>query len=162
SFVRTLSYSTSSDIRYASYPPCGGRGSPCSAEDPAMRISRFTLAILLLSGSPAIVPADDPPKAVKTPSADEIQRLVNQLGDEAFVKRAQAKKALEAIGEPAVDALKKAGESAGDEEIRTAARALVAAIEVKASGVVRIVTGHGNRVNGVAVTADGTRALSAS
>src|SRR5262249_48792604 len=126
------------------------------------RISRFTLAILLLSASPAFVPADDPPKAGKTPSADEIQRLVNQLGDEAFVKRAQAKKALEAIGEPAVDALKKAAESAGDEEIRTAARALVGAIEVKTTGVVRVLTGHGNRVNGVAVTADGTRALSAS
>lgn len=127
-----------------------------------MRITRFTLAILLLSGSSGIVPADDPPKAGQTPSADEIQRIVNQLGDEAFVKRAQAKKALEEIGEPAVDALKKAAESAGDEEIRTAARALVAAIEVKASGVVRILPGHGNRVNGVAVTADGTRALSAS
>jgi WD40 repeat protein len=132
-----------------------------------MRFVHVALAFLLLSGLAAFSPADEPPsndqpKDAKKASSEEILRLVRQLGDENFAKRTQARKQLEAIGEPAIGALQKAAESAGDPEIRTAAKAIVEAFEQKTSGLVCLFGGHRNRVNGVAIRADGKRALSAS
>jgi WD40 repeat protein len=132
-----------------------------------MRLLHVVLAVLLLAGPAAFSRADDPPgkdqpAEGKKASDEDVNRLINQLGDDSFAKRAQARKELEAIGEPAIAGLKKAAESAGDPEIRSAARALVEAFELKTSGLVRVFTGHGDRVNGVAISTDGKRALSAS
>jgi WD40 repeat protein len=132
-----------------------------------MRSVPFAIAFLLLSGLAAVAPADaqpgkDQPRDGKKASREEINRLVDQLGNEKFAMRAQAKKQLEAIGEPAISLLKKAGESASDPEIRRAANAIVEAYEQKNSGLVRLFAGHGDRVNGVAISTDGKRALSAS
>ena len=132
-----------------------------------MRIIHVALAPLLLLGWTAIACADEPAggaesKQAKTPTTADIDRLVKQLGDDQFTRRMQAKKDLERIGAPALGALKKAAESAGDPEVRNAARALVEAFEQKNSGVLRVFSGHGSRVNGVAISADGKRALSAS
>src|SRR5262249_42269934 len=67
----------------------------------------------------------------------------------------------EAIGEPAIGILKKAAQSAEDAEVRAAARAIVEAFEAKNSGIIRTFKEHGERVNGVAISADGKRAVSA-
>jgi WD40 repeat protein len=129
----------------------------------------FPLAItsLLLAGLTTLSIADeqsgkDQPKEVKKVSSEEISRLVQQLGDDVFAKRKDAKNKLEDIGEPAMPALKKAAESAEDAEVRAAAKQLLEALETKFSGLVRVFQGHGDRVNGVAISADGKRALSAS
>jgi WD40 repeat protein len=109
--------------------------------------------------------ADEPaskPKEGKKVSNQEIERLVNQLGNEKFTKRTEAKKQLEAIGEPAVGILRKVATTSDDAEIRSAAKAILEVFELKHSGVVRVFGGHGNRVNGVAIGADGKRALSGS
>jgi WD40 repeat protein len=132
-----------------------------------MRFIHLTLAFLLLVGLSAFSLADgepdkEQPKDVKKVSTEEINRLVQQLGDDAFAKRVQAKKQLEAIGEPALGILRKAAESSDDAEIRRSAQAIVEMLELKYSGLVRIFGGHGSRVNGVAISADGKRALSAS
>jgi hypothetical protein len=47
----------------------------------------------------------------------EVERLIKQLGSDSFSERETASKALEAIGEPALEALKKAAtESDGFDE----------------------------------------------
>src|SRR5437870_1322178 len=123
-----------------------------------MRTIHLAVAGWLLSGLAAAFPADEPPKV----SPAEIDRLVLQLGDDDLAKRASAKKQLEAIGEPAVASLKKAAEGADDPEVRTAAKAMIDRFDMKARGVLHIFGPHNNRVNGVAITADGKRAVSAS
>jgi WD40 repeat protein len=132
-----------------------------------MLFIHFALALLLLSGLPAFSPADgqpskDQPKEGTKASSEEINRLVKQLGDDDFAKRVQAKKQLEAIGEPAIGILKKAADNSDDAEIRRAVKAVIEAIERETNGLLRDFGGHGDRVNGVAISADGKRALSAS
>jgi WD40 repeat protein len=124
-------------------------------------------ALVFLSGAAVLLLSDqtDVNAQAKQPakvSAEEISRLVDQLGDNAFAKRDQARRKLEAIGEPAIAALQKAAESADDFEIRKAAQAIIRTYETNISGLVHIFGGHGNRVNGVAISDDGKRALSAS
>src|SRR5262249_10206712 len=125
--------------------------------DHLMRFFHFTLASVILSGLAMFSPADEQPgkdqtKESKKVSAEKVDRLVKQLGDDDFAKRTEAKKELEAIGEPAIAVLKKAAQSADDPEIRAAAKAIVEAFELKNSGVVRVFKGHGSRVNGVAIS----------
>jgi WD40 repeat protein len=60
-----------------------------------------------------------------------------------------------------MDILKKASETADDAEIRDAAGRVLKAIKSKNSGLMRMFPGHKNRVNGVAISADGKRAVSA-
>jgi WD40 repeat protein len=131
-----------------------------------MRFLPFALAGLLLSGSAALRAADEQSskeqsKEAKKVSDEDIKRLVNDLGDDDFAKRSEAKKRLEEIGEPALPLLKKAAQSADDAEVRAAAKAIIEVVAQKTSGLVRTFEGHGERVNGVAISADGKRALSA-
>src|SRR5262245_45426220 len=126
-----------------------------------MRSIRFALG-LLLSGWVVFSlanaqPAKNQPTEDKKASLEEIRRLVQQLGDDDFDKRTEAKKRLEAIGEQAIGILTKAAESADDAEIRTVAKVIIEGFDV-----LRTFEGHRNRVNGVAISADGKRALSAS
>src|SRR3954468_15930795 len=86
-----------------------------------MRFAHFAVAFLLLLGSVALfsvgmkhASAQSKP-AVKV-SIEEINRLVDQLGDNAFPTRSLARRKLEAIGEPAIEILKKAAENADDFE----------------------------------------------
>ncbi len=69
---------------------------------------------------------DAPKDAIKV-SAEEIERLVEQLGDRAFAKREKARTRLEEIGEPAIGALKKAANNTEILEVRNAARAIIEA-----------------------------------
>jgi WD40 repeat protein len=125
-----------------------------------MRSSPLAL-VLLLAGlatlSIASAQPSQPQPGADKKVIDEINRLVKQLGDDDFATRAEAKKRLETIGEPAIGILSKVAESAQDAEVRSAAKAIVEAFDV-----IRVFAGHRDRVNGVAVTADGKRALSAS
>jgi WD40 repeat protein len=132
-----------------------------------MRVLHFAITAVFLAGWIAVSPADEPqskgqPKETKKSSDEEIKRLIKQLGDEDFAKRNEAKKKLEAIGEPAIVLLQDAAENSDDAEICTAARAIIAALQKKESSLVRRFEGHGNRVNGVAIDRDGKRGLSAS
>jgi hypothetical protein len=83
--------------------------------------SRHLLAALVLGLTvPAAVPAPLPDKA----DAARIKRLVEQLGSPEFQEREKAVKELAAIGEPALEALRKAAES-NDAEVKTRAAGLV-------------------------------------
>jgi HEAT repeats len=55
----------------------------------------------------------------------KIASLIKQLGDDEFVVREAASVALEAIGEPALDALREVAASTEDAEIRIRARSLL-------------------------------------
>src|SRR2546423_1670887 len=63
----------------------------------------------------------DPPGE---PAADRVARLVKQLGHREFAKREAASKELDAIGEPALPALRKAA-SGGDPEVRRRAERIL-------------------------------------
>jgi|SRR5579884_2168990 len=132
-----------------------------------MRFLSVFLAFLSLLGSTAFSPIDkqsckEQPKGIKKVSSAEINHLVDQLGDNDFAKRQQARKQLEAIGEPALGTLKKAAESSSDAEIRKTAKEIAEAIELKTSGLLRVFGKHGDRVEGVAFSADAKKAVSAS
>ena len=94
----------------------------------------------------------------KETEAERIARLIKQLGDDAFANREGASKELEAIGEPALAALRKAARASADLEVRKRAqralRAIVARLEI------RRFEGHGDGVIAVALSPDGKRALS--
>ncbi len=61
----------------------------------------------------------DPGKETET---ERIARLIKQLGDDAFARREAASKELEAIGAPALAALRKAAVSSDDAEISSQAK----------------------------------------
>src|SRR5262245_5993623 len=67
----------------------------------------------------------------KTPSKEKIDKLIQQLGSPKFSEREAASKALEAIGEPALDALREAAAKNKDIEIRRRAQRLVATVSDK-------------------------------
>jgi WD40 repeat protein len=116
--------------------------------------SRIALLALLLLALPLIsVPA--------APDADEMARLVKQLGDDDFARREAASKRLIEIGELALDALRNAAES-DDAEVRRRAGEIVAGIENRLYGEQLRLTGHTNSVTGVVVSADGNRLLTCS
>jgi hypothetical protein len=61
-----------------------------------------------------------------------VARLIEQLGHAEFRKREEASKELEAIGEPAFEALRKAAASSDDVEIRRRAEQIIGAIADRA------------------------------
>jgi uncharacterized protein (TIGR03067 family) len=90
-----------------------------------MRIPLVICAVLGITLFPhAGMLLGDPGKETKTES---IARLIRQLGDEVFAKREAATKELDAIGEPALDSLRKAA-SDDDAEVRQRAELLIASI----------------------------------
>jgi WD40 repeat protein len=125
-----------------------------------MRLVLLALAAWLMCG-PATLSRADSPGGNAVP-ADEIDRLVLQLGDDDMAKRTAAAARLEAIGESAVAGLKKAVESSDDPEVRKAAKALLEKLAAKAQGLLHDFRGSNPRVNSVAISADGKRAVSAS
>src|SRR4051794_34553041 len=65
---------------------------------------------------------------VARPDDGRIDRLINQLASSSYADREEASKALDEIGSPALDALRKAA-GARDAEVRRRAAALVRRIE---------------------------------
>jgi hypothetical protein len=91
-----------------------------------MRCQRFlvpVLAIVLLGGT-LVCGAEPAP----TPDAEKIEKLIAQLGSAVFMERAAASRALEAMGAPALEALRQAA-SGTEPEARRRAEELVARIE---------------------------------
>jgi hypothetical protein len=64
----------------------------------------------------------------KETEAEMVARLIKQLGDDAFAKREAATEQLKALGEPALEALRKAAASDSDPEIRARAERIIQAI----------------------------------
>ena len=69
-----------------------------------------------------------PCPAADTEAAEKIDHLVRQLGSATFAEREAAAKALEAIGTPALEALRKAASTSDDAEVRRRAGQLVKAV----------------------------------
>src|SRR3954453_11493133 len=92
------------------------------------------------------------------PSAAEVARLIEQLGDDDFDTREIATARLKLAGEPALDALHKALKS-DDLEVRRRARRIVAAVEGRLYVEQLRLTGHSGWVVRVCVSADGKRLL---
>jgi uncharacterized protein (TIGR03067 family) len=82
----------------------------------------YVVGIVLLAALGGLLgdPQDDP-------VAERVARLIKQLGHHNFAKREEAGKELDAIGEPALDALRKAA-SAEDAEVRRRAERIVQGI----------------------------------
>ncbi len=125
---------------------------------------------LLTNQSAARAPqADGAPKAMqdkKAPvDAETIRNLIKQLGDDAFDKREAADKALEAIGEAALELLQKAAVDGPDAEIRQRAGQLANRIVANAFVEVRRFDGHAKETKAqatcVVVTPDGKQIISA-
>src|SRR5947209_17821804 len=73
--------------------------------------------------------------------AAEVTRLIRQLGNRAFTRREAASKALAAIGEPALPALRQAAHASADLEVRRRCEALILAIESRLFREIRRLTG---------------------
>jgi hypothetical protein len=82
---------------------------------------------LLALGLVARTPAADPPKA----DAEQIAKLIKQLSSDDFTVREKATKELEAIGTPALEALREATKS-DDTEVKYRAKAILEKVEKKA------------------------------
>jgi len=93
-----------------------------------MRTSYWLPALLLGLGALVAAPAADAPKA----DAERIAQLVKQLGSDNFEEREKATKELEAIGTPAINALRRAAKD-GEAEVKTRADALIQKAGKKAS-----------------------------
>jgi formylglycine-generating enzyme required for sulfatase activity len=86
-----------------------------------MTISRVRLPIAMLLLLAGISHGQDPRKD----SAESVDALVRQLGDDRFARREQAGKELEAIGEKALPALRVALSDSPDPEVQVRARKTV-------------------------------------
>ena len=78
-----------------------------------MRKIDWLIVPMALFGLAALValPGWAAEKEAKKADADKIAKLIKQLGSDSFDDREEASKALDAIGEPALGALKKASKS---------------------------------------------------
>ena len=88
---------------------------------------RTRLPLLALGLGLAVLAAPAADKAEK-PDAARITKLVAQLGSDDFDDREKASAELDAIGEPALGALRQAVKSSADEEVRKRAETLTVAI----------------------------------
>ena len=132
------------------------------------------LACLALPGSYAVrgeppvpeekqnSPAPSKPARLPGETPAAIDRLLKQLGSNDFRQREAASRALEAIGEPALEALRRAATKNADIEIRHRAEGVVEAMGPKLRGELRCFNGHTDYVTGVAFSPDGNWALSGS
>ena len=93
-----------------------------------MRTSYWLAALVLGLGALVVAPAAEAPKA----DAERIAQLIKQLGSDEFEAREKATRELEAIGTPALDALRKALRD-GEAEVKTRAEALIGKMEKKAT-----------------------------
>src|SRR5262249_54503216 len=92
-------------------------------------------------------------------TAREIDRLISQLGSDKFREREAAMKALDAVGEPALDALTRAAATSPSPEMRRRAKQLIEAIEQRRE--LGSLEGHAAPVHRVASSPDGRHFLSA-
>src|SRR5262245_55417047 len=95
--------------------------------------NRFTFFLVLLLvlgfGSLLVLPTT----AAEPPDAKQIAKLVDQLNSDKFAEREKAAQQLDAIGEPALEALQKAAKS-DQTELRRRAEELIKKIEGRTQG----------------------------
>jgi len=91
----------------------------------------YSFAVLVLVGASPVGAASAPGEPDKNATTDLVAGLIKQLGDAKFAKREAAGRELVAIGEPALDALRKASTSP-DPEVRTRAERAIAGIAARA------------------------------
>jgi WD40 repeat protein len=99
--------------------------------------------------------------AVFAADADEISKLIEQLGDDDLAKRREASKRLEAMGATALELLRKAEKDSVDPDVRLRAGLVIRTIQDKGWGEVRVITGpaRGYWLNRVAFSGDGKYAV---
>jgi WD40 repeat protein len=110
----------------------------------------------------AIFLATGVPTRANPPDDAQVDRLIHELASPDFAVREAAAKRLNAIGEGALAGLRNAAARATDAETRRRAESLIKAIEDRIYAEVRRLEGHTAKVNCVAFSADGKRALSGS
>jgi WD40 repeat protein len=119
---------------------------------------RLLLAALLLIGTAGLLAADDE----KPADEKEVNKLLDQLGDEDPDVRQGAREKLFKIGEPALELIRKAIRSHTDPDVRLRAILLARDINVGAFGQLRKFEGHTGHVRTLVVLKDGKRMLSGS
>ncbi|SRR5579875_2738533 len=125
-------------------------------------MSRPILFSFLLLGFALAVRSEPPTKGKPQASPAEIERFIKQLASDRFAEREAASKALDAIGEPALQALKKVATESADAEVRQRAKSVVESVESRLYRELRCFKGHTDSVYRVAFSPDGTQALSGS
>jgi hypothetical protein len=115
------------------------------------------------------------PVCSKPASSAQVERLICQLGSDDFGEREAASKALEAIGEQALPALRKASTECDDAEVQQRVKAIIEEMaqklcrehhwrlwDVEKGDLLRCFRGHTDTFVCVAFSPDGKRALSGS
>ncbi len=101
-------------------------------------------------------------RAQEKPTAAQVDKLLEQLGDDDEDTWRDAGKRLEAIGEPALERLRKAARSAKDVDVRLRAAVVARAIVERLYGEVRRFSPPYSHVQSVAFLPNGRRVLSGS
>jgi WD40 repeat protein len=96
------------------------------------------------------------------PAEQEVARLIDRLGGSNFAMRESASRSLLQFGEKALDALRRAGTSSADPEVRSRASALAREIAWDLYGGEERCLAHEGVPSGLAWTADGRQFLSSS
>src|SRR6516162_9138639 len=94
-------------------------------------VPRRFLLLVLLAGLAIALAASLPMPAGETADAGKINKLIEQMGSGTFAEREKATRELDAIGVPALEALRKAATSE-DAEIKRRAQELLSGIEKRA------------------------------
>jgi dipeptidyl aminopeptidase/acylaminoacyl peptidase len=87
-------------------------------------------------------------------------KLINRLGSDDYADRKEAEKTLAELGEGVLPALRKAGRSHADADVRLRAIVLAAAIEGRLAREVHVFKGHAQGVFALALSPDGRRVAS--
>jgi WD40 repeat protein len=96
------------------------------------------------------------------PSDKQIQKWIDQLGDDNEDVRKKAEKSLLDLGEAALEPLNKAAKDHPDADVRLRAIVLAKAVARGAYRELKKMTGHTGWIRSLAVSKDGKRALSGS
>src|SRR5690242_18268406 len=94
------------------------------------------LAVGMMSALPKLAAGPE------TPAEAVIDRLIAELGSDKYTEREGASRRLEAAGEPALPALRKAAAMSADPEVRRRAEHVIQTIHARRFGQVRRFDGH--------------------
>jgi uncharacterized protein (TIGR03067 family) len=97
--------------------------------DSRLRIGGWVRPCLILVVTAGLALAAAPLTPGGVPDQKRIAQLIKQLGDDDFAKREAASKALEAIGAPALAALRKAATTSSDLEVRRRAERITRSVK---------------------------------
>src|SRR5262249_25927201 len=130
-----------------------GESLPCHRGSPML--ATLSATVLLAT----CLAADPAPPAAASPA---VLKLIEQLGSEDYDTRKAAENTLTEMGEGVVDALRAAGKSHADVDVRLRALVIAAAIEKGLATEVRRFEGHADGIIVLALSPDGKRLASAS